>query len=76
MESLTWTIQQFFDRVARGDKNFADLIDDFREYQKALKMDEFRSALPDSVEELKSKCTLIKFNCLKEAAWGPRLEYK
>lgn len=68
MESLNWTIQQFFDRVNRGEKHFADLIDDFREYQRALKMGAYKNSLPDDADVLKSTCTLLKFNCLKEAA--------
>ena len=62
MESLTWTIQEFFDRVNKGEKHFSDLIDDFREYQRAQKMNAYRDLLPDDVDVLKSNLVSINFN--------------
>jgi len=62
MESLTWTIQEFFDRVNRGEKHFSDLIDDFREYQRAVKMDAYRDSLPSDVDVLKLNLVSVNFN--------------
>lgn len=68
MNVLNRTIEEFFINVNKGETNFANLIDLYREYQRACKMNAYKDALPDDVDVLKSTCTLIKFNCLKEAA--------
>ncbi len=68
MESLSWTIEEFFQRVMRGQKNFADLIENFRQYEKAIQMREYLDSLPHEVVALKQECTIIKFDCRKRKA--------
>ncbi len=55
------TIEQFFIRVNRGQNTFADLIDEFREYQRIYQMRAYQQNLPLDADALKHECMILKF---------------
>ena len=59
--TLNMTIEKLFEKVNSGQTSFADLIDDFRDYQRQCKIQAYQESLPFDADALKHECVVIKF---------------